>query len=182
MKEGVCTKCDSPVDTGLIFCKKCGATLRPPVLLVASTEKSAHADAPAYADAIGLGLIAVELTALFWWLVPDDGTRAIAGIIAYGVLAGVALSMWHGKRAERFSDGHDWVSLFAGSVLVGALFFGVDMIVGSLNHPGISPFIAGTKAGSPFGFMFTIFVCPGLTMVAVAGFVRSLLIREKNVV
>lgn len=168
------------MDAGLIFCKKCGATLRPPVPLVASVEKSAHTDAPAYADAIGLGLIAVELTVLFWWLMPNDGTRFIIGIIAYGVLVAAALAMWHGKEAKRFSDAYDWAGVFAGSVLLGALFFGIDMIVGGLDHPGISPFVAGTKAGSPFGFILTIFVCPGVTMVAVAGLVRSFLIRGKK--
>jgi len=54
------------------------------------------------------------------------------------------------------------------------------MIVGSINHPGTSPFVAGTKAGSPLGFIFTIFVCPGLTMIATAGFVRSFIIRQKS--
>jgi len=177
MDESVCTKCGTPVDASLVFCKKCGATLRPPVPLIASTEKSAHTYAPAYADAIGLGLIAVELTVLFWWLVPNDGTRFITGIIAYGVLAALALAIWHGKDAKRFSDAYDWAGVFAGSVLLGALSFGVDMFVGSLDHPGMSPFVAGTKAGSPLGFIFTIFVCPGITMVAVAGFVRSFLVR-----
>ena len=90
--------------------------------MVAPTEKSAHVVAPAYADAIGLGIIAVELTILFCWLVPDDGTRVIAGIVAYGVLVWLALSMWHGKHAAKFSDAYDWAKLFVGSILVGSLF------------------------------------------------------------
>jgi len=93
--ESVCAKCGTPAEAGLIFCKKCSATLRPPVPLVASTPKSVHTDGPIYADAIGLVLIAVHLTVLFWWLVPDDGTRFIAGIVAYGVLVGLALAMWY---------------------------------------------------------------------------------------
>jgi hypothetical protein len=133
---------------------------------------------PVFADAIGLVLIAVELTVLFWWLVPDDGTRFIAGIVAYGVLVGLALAMWHGKEAKRFSDASDWAGVMVGSILLGALSFGVDMLVGSFTHPGMSPFEAGTKAGSPFGFILTIFLCPGVTMVAVAGLVRSFLVSE----
>jgi hypothetical protein len=165
------------VDVGLIFCKACGATLQAPEPLIGSTPEIVHNEPPAYADAIGLGLIAAELIVLFWWLVPDDGTRFLIGIIAYGVLVAVALALWHGKEARRFSDAYDWAGLFAGSVLLGALSFAVDMIVGSLNHPGMSPFLAGTKAGSPFGFVLTIFLCPGVTIVAVAGLVRSFLVR-----
>ena len=79
MDEGVCTKCGTPVDAGLTFCKKCGATLRPPEPLIESTPETARKDAPVYADAIGLGLIAVALPVLFWWLVPDDGTTGKHG-------------------------------------------------------------------------------------------------------
>jgi hypothetical protein len=178
--ESVCAKCGTPAEAGLIFCKKCGATLRPPVPLVGSTPKSAHTDVPVFADAIGLILIAVELTVLFWWLVPDDGTRFIAGIVAYGVLVGLALAMWHGKEAKRFSVPYDWARVVVGSILLGALSLGVDMLVGSFIHPGMSPIEAGMKAGSPFGFILTIFLCPGLTVVAVAGLVRSFLAGEKN--
>ncbi|MGA9308607.1 MAG: hypothetical protein WBW31_24645 [Candidatus Sulfotelmatobacter sp.] len=142
--------------------------------------KSARTEVPVFADAIGLVLIAVELTVLFWWLVPDDGTRFIAGIVAYGVLVGLALAMWHGKEAKRFSDAYDWARVIVGSILLGALSFGVDALVGSFIHPGMSPLEAGTKAGSPFGFILTIFLCPGVTMVAVAGLVRSLLAGETN--
>jgi hypothetical protein len=49
------------------------------------------------------------------------------------------------------------------------------MLVGSSIHPGVSPIEARTKAGSPFGFILTFFLYPGVTMVAVAGLVRSLL-------
>jgi hypothetical protein len=37
--ETVCTQCGTPADPGLIFCKKCGATLRPPVPLTPSVAK-----------------------------------------------------------------------------------------------------------------------------------------------
>jgi len=81
-----------------------------------------------------------------------------------------------GKEAKRFSDAYDWVGVVGGSTLLGALSVGVDMLVGSLTHPGMSPVQAGTKAGSPFGFILTIFLCPGVTLVAVAGLVRSFLV------
>ena len=135
---------------------------------------------PVFADAIGLVLIAAQLTVVFRGLVPDDGTRFLAGILAYGVLVAVALLMWHGKEAERFSDAYDWVGLFFGSILLGCMSFGIDVLIGSSEYPAISPIKAGTKVGSPFGFILTIFLCPGITMVAVASIARSLLVRRKE--
>src|SRR6266851_26510 len=37
--ERLCTQCGSSADTGLIFCTKCGAPLRPPVPLVQSNTQ-----------------------------------------------------------------------------------------------------------------------------------------------
>jgi hypothetical protein len=59
---------------------------------------------PSLADAIGLVLIAVELRLVFWWLLPDDGTRFIARMLAYGILVAPALAMRRSKDAKRFSD------------------------------------------------------------------------------
>jgi hypothetical protein len=125
-------------------------------------------------------LIAGQLAVAVHWLVPDDGTRLVAGILAYGVLVAIALVMWHGKEAERFSDAYDWVGVFFGSILVGAMSFAVDVLIGSSEYPGISPFRAGTKVGSPFGFLLTIFLCPGMTMVAVGSIARCFLVHGKE--
>ncbi len=180
-RENVCANCGTPADDGLIFCKKCGATLRPPVPLVAPAPQSPHTRVPVFADAICLVLMAAQLTFVFWWLVPDDGTRFIAGMLAYGVLVAVALVMWYGKEAKRFSDAYDWVGVFFGSILLGCMSFGVDVLIGSSEYPGISPIKAGTKVGSDFGFILTIFLCPGITMIAVASIARSFLVcREEN--
>lgn len=176
-----CANCSTRVDAGLIFCKNCGATLRPPVPLVVSVEKSASTRLPIFADAIGLILVAAQLILVFRWLVPDDGTRLLGGILAYGVLVAVGLGMWHGKEAsERFSDAYDWAGVVAGSILLGGMSFGVDVFVESFSHPSMSPIEAGTQAGSPFGFMLTIFLCPGITMVALASVIRSFLIHKEN--
>jgi hypothetical protein len=137
--ESVCTKCGASIDTGLIFCKKCGTTLRPPLPLVAPAPQSPHTRVSVFADAIGLILIPVQLTLVFWWLVPDDGTRFIVGIIAYGVLVTVALFMWYGREASRFSDASDCVGALLGSILLGRVSFGIDVLIGSSEYPGISP-------------------------------------------
>jgi hypothetical protein len=144
-------------------------------------SKSASTRLPILADAVGLLLVAGQLILVFRWLVPDDGTRIFAGILAYGVLVAVALGMWHGKEAsEMFSDAYDWTGVIVGSILAGGMSFGVDIFVGSLTHPGLSPIVAGTKVGSPFGFMLTIFLCPGITMVGLASVIRSVLVRKEN--
>src|ERR1700690_1187022 len=85
-RDNVCTNCGTPADAGLIFCKKCDATLRPPVPLVSPAPQSPYAHVSVFADGIALLLIAVQLALLFWWLVPDDGSRFITGMLAYGVL------------------------------------------------------------------------------------------------
>jgi hypothetical protein len=178
--ESVCAKCGTPADAGLIFCKKCGATLRPPIALVVTEPQSPHTCVSVFADAIGLVLIAAQLTLVFWWLVPDDGTRFITGMLAYGVLVALALVMWYGKEAKRFSDAYDWVGVFFGSILLGCMSFGVDVLIGSSEYPGISPIKAGTKVGSPFGFILTIFLCPGITMVAAGSIPRAFLVSREN--
>jgi hypothetical protein len=40
--EKVCSTCGAPAEIGSIFCKKCGATLRPPVPLVLSPSQEGN--------------------------------------------------------------------------------------------------------------------------------------------
>jgi hypothetical protein len=158
--ESVCVHCGARARYGRIFCENCGRAKEAIAPLVDSVPQTDTTRAPILGDAIGLVLIAGQLSIAVCWLVPDDGTRLVAGILAYGVLVAVALVIWHGKEAERFSDAYDWVGVFFGSILVGAMSFAVDVLIGSSEYPGISPFKAGTKVGSPFGFLLTIFLCP----------------------
>jgi ribosomal protein L40E len=37
--ESICTQCGAPADTGRIFCRRCGAALRPPISLMSSSRK-----------------------------------------------------------------------------------------------------------------------------------------------
>jgi hypothetical protein len=178
--ESACAHCGARAGYGHIFCENCGRAKEAIAPLVDSVPQTDTTRAPVLADAIGLVLIAGQLAVVMHWLVPDDGTRLVAGLLACGVLVAVALVMWHGKEAERFSDAHDWVGVFFGSILAGAMSFGVDVLIGSSEYPGISPFKAGTKVGSPFGFLLTIFLCPGITMVAVGSIARCFLVHGKD--
>jgi len=71
-----------------------------------------------------------------------------------------------------------WATAIFASVVVGGVSFGIDMVIGLFNNPKLSPIEAGTKVGSPFGFPLTMMLCPGFTMFAIAGLLRSLLLRS----
>jgi len=136
----------------------------------------------ATADVIGLGALAELVFLVFRWLYPDDGYRVIAGVVACLFLSIGALCMWHGeKTSKQITRPSEWALLAAGSIPIGGMSFGVDMLIGSVSNPGVSPIVAGTRAGSPFGFLLTILICPGMTMIATAGFVRSFLVLDDDV-
>ena len=121
------------------------------------------------------------MTFLFRWEVRDDGYRLVWGILAFGVLAASAMYAWHSKKlVEAISDQADWAAVIGLLFLAGAVSFGIDMIIGSINNPGLSPIDAGTRAGSPFGFPLTIFLCPGVTFIATSGLIRSYLVKPKT--
>jgi hypothetical protein len=128
-------------------------------------------------DATGFIVLGVQVYLMFRWLMPDDGSRLLMGILAFVVLASCGLYMWHSEKvAQKISGPAGWAGMVGASVFLGALSFGGDMLVGIINYPGLSPFKAATKVASPFGFVLTVFLCPGLTIVAVAGLIRALVI------
>ena len=104
-------------------------------------------------DAVGILVIGVQVYWVVRWLVPDASSRLTLGILAVGVLTGLALYFWHKEPPmEHLSSPGEWA-------------------------PNLPPIKAGTKAGSPFGFVLTVMICPGFTMLAVAGLLRALLLR-----
>ena len=125
-------------------------------------------------------MLAVQLYLIFRF-VPDDGTRFLLGLLSFIVLASVALYMWHAEKiTKQISKPSEWAATIAASVFLGALSFGCDMLIGVINYPALAPFRAATKAGGPFGFGLTVLLCPGLTIVAVAGFVQALVPRGES--
>ena len=68
----------------------------------------------------------------------------------------------------------EWLGVFGFSILLGAVFFGIDVLIGSEFHPNSSLLEAATHAGGSFGFMFTLIVCPGITIYALGRFLVSL--------
>ena len=132
-------------------------------------------------DVVGLGVLAVLVAIVFHWLAPNDGSRLILSLLAYMILALCSLGMWHSDSAsKKFTDPSEWAAMGGISIVIGIVFFAIDMLGGSIFHPGVSPIEAGTKAGSPFGFGLTLICCPGVTMIAAAGFARSFLVPENR--
>jgi hypothetical protein len=129
-------------------------------------------------DGIGLLALSIQAYLVFGWSMPDDESRLSAGILAFVLLASCAFYTWHLEKAnQKIDDLGGWAGAVGFSVLSGALSFGGDMLVGTVSYPGLSPFEAATKVGSPFGFGLTVILCPGFAMVAIAGFARALVLR-----
>jgi len=129
-------------------------------------------------DAIGILIIGIELYWAVRWLVPADSPLTLY-IFSFVVLAGVALYVWHkDPPIEHLSEPSEWAMAVVASILLAGVSFGIDMTIGLVNNPKLSPIEAGTKAGSPFGFPLTVMLCPGFTVLAIAGLVRALLLRS----
>jgi hypothetical protein len=130
-------------------------------------------------DCVGILTIGVQLYLLVRWLVPNDGSRIILGVLTYIVLAGIALYLWHKEPpVKNLFEPSEWATAIVGSVVMGGVSFGIDMLIGLFDNPKLSPIEAGTKAGSPFGFPLTVMLCPGFTMLAIAGLLHALMLRS----
>jgi len=87
----VCTQCGAPADTGLIFCAKCGATLRPLVPLVTPPKLDT---APAKATsakailAIFLGCATIDF---IWGYIHERSVAA--GVVA--IVLGLFGTAWY---------------------------------------------------------------------------------------
>jgi hypothetical protein len=131
-------------------------------------------------DGVGMLTIGLQLYLLITWLRPDDDSQVILGTLAYIILVGFALYLWHKEPPmKNLSGPSDWAMAIIVSVVMGGVSFGIDMLIGLFNNPKLSPIEAGTHAGSPFGFPLTVMLCPGFTMVAIAGLLRALLLRSR---
>ena len=71
----------------------------------------------------------------------------------------------------------DWLWLAGGSVWFAAIFFGANRGLDALHGPRPSPLDTGGSLG---GFELWYALCPGLTSIALAGWVRSLLRRSNR--
>lgn len=128
------------------------------------------------ADAIGLLVLAI-LAALVAWVIAavyNTQNAVWAFIVGLPILGICALIAWHSNKWPA-----DWqtVLIFAlGSILVGAAFLLTDGLIGGSTDPQVPFRNAIWRAGSPFGILLTIAVCPCFTLIALSGTVRGLLL------
>jgi hypothetical protein len=65
------------------------------------------------------------------WVIPHDPSRLLVGALAFVVLASCALYMWHSEKiTQQIYDSTGWAATIGASVVLGALSFGCDILVG----------------------------------------------------
>lgn len=129
-------------------------------------------------DAIGILVLAV-LAGITAWLVAgvygkEDAVWAWA--LGFPALAVVSLFAWHSEKWPTEPPETFLCALI--TLPVGALFLAIDSVVGSFDSPQLRFRDAIWQAGSPFGIVLTIAICPGFTLIGLAGTVRALLVNR----
>jgi hypothetical protein len=132
------------------------------------------------ADAVGVLAVGVFAAGVAWVVARLYGkiTGIWAWCIGYPVLGVAGVLVWHSEKWP-----HDVIDAFAGviaSAVLGATFFGIDLMIGSGEAPNAPIQYAVWHSGGPFGIMLTICVCPGTTLVALGGTVRELLLAKRQ--
>ncbi len=93
--------------------------------------------------------------------------------IIFLVLASIGIGLWH---REKFSQRvKQWERLTVRSVVLGIAFFGADLLL-SLLHGQANPL---HFPGGLLGLPLTLFVCPGGTIICLAGLVRASYINRR---
>ena len=87
----VCTQCGSPADTGLIFCTKCRAVLRPPVPLVTSPKEDTAPTKSTSAKAILAIFVGCAAIDFIWGYIHERSL--IAGVVA--IVLGLFGTAWY---------------------------------------------------------------------------------------
>ena len=121
-----------------------------------------------FADAAGLAALTALLGSVALWL-EAGAVGAPFWWIAGGLAAGGSALLWRLPAAPRTPRG--WLMSAAASVWLAVLFFGANRALDALNGPRASPIDTGGTLG---GFELWYALCPGLTAMALAGWVRSL--------
>ena len=121
---------------------------------------------------VGL-LVLAGLMVLTISVVPDFGIPTPFWFFVYIVLALICWHFWHSDKFPNKTK--DWLWFVLVSIVLGAIFFGSDMMIGHFYYPDLPVVDAAKKNGGPFGFILTLVVCPGLTIIGLASLARSLL-------
>jgi len=101
-------------------------------------------------------------------------------LIAFPVLIGVCLWVWHGSKQTRDWDSERWGHAVIFTPVFGAMSFAIDVMVGSSNGHYRTFLEAASHSGSPIGFPLTVLICPVGTVVALGSWIRCLLVQASK--
>ncbi len=94
-------------------------------------------------------------------------------LVVFLALASLGTAFWHRKK---FSRTKQWGRYTMWSVLLGLTFFGADLLLAYLHGQPNPIHFSGGLLGLPLTFL----VCPGGTMVCVAGLVRAFYVDSRS--
>ncbi|MFJ2986827.1 hypothetical protein ACIPF8_03095 [Collimonas sp. NPDC087041] len=124
------------------------------------------------ANIIGLVILAALMTLMSLY-VPGSEVPGVFWVFIYVIWAAFAYFIWHHRKAPESAT--RWLILAALSVIGAALWFGIATLIAHLsfggNEPGLSKIFDVTVA---------LIIAPGLTFIALAGWVRALVVIRKT--
>jgi hypothetical protein len=93
--------------------------------------------------------------------------------ITFLILASIGIVVW--RREKLAQTVKQWGRLAVRSAVLGIAFFGVDFLIGLLNGQANPLRFPGGLLGLPLTFL----ICPGGTIICLAGLVRALYISRR---
>lgn len=126
------------------------------------------------ADAIGVGALAGMIALTAFIMGYRLSVYAFVGITF--ALAVIAVGMWHIDNSP-YSQASNCLWAVVVSIVVGVIFFGVDAYLGHGKNPDLPLLQAAMETTGPLGFGLTLIICPVTTFIAMAGFVRTIVLR-----
>ncbi|MGA9885028.1 MAG: hypothetical protein WBQ34_15045 [Candidatus Acidiferrales bacterium] len=132
------------------------------------------------ADVVGVLALGIFAAGAAWVVgrLYGSATGVWSWCLGFPALAIVALFVWHSEKWPHDVGGAFMWSV--GSVVIGITFFGIDLMIGTGFAPNLPIRYAVWQSGGPLGIAATIVVCPGLTLIFLAGTVRELLLAERQ--
>ena len=91
-------------------------------------------------------------------------------------LSVASVALW---RRERSSTA-DMLGGAVMSVLAGAVFFAIDVLLGQVFHPELPWLDAATRGSGPFGIVVTILICPMFTFIFLSGAARAQFLKWRK--
>ena len=131
-------------------------------------------------EAPALAIVALAAAASVWGLaaVQVIDSISITMMIAEPLMIMAALYAWHAGEKTRNFEAEQWRGGVIFTPLLGAVFFTIDVFIGSGHGHYDNFFQAGFHAGGPFGIFATLLVCPVGTIICMGGWVRCSILER----